>query len=366
MEYKMIKKRMKQGKIAGAKKGMWTNGKPPYPYVYNPAAKQIEVNEDKKKIYRMIVEKYLSGIACQKIAIWLNNSKISLPYGPTRNKKGWSSLSILRLLTNETHLGYMTYGKTRKTRGVIQFLEKEDWIKVTGTHEVLKTPEEHEQILLRVAQNNIIPKKCRSAVLPLSGLLYCSKCGRRMQFKRHPGKTDEYWTAVCVYQYPDGRKCNQTGRKMDEHFYNVLYEKIVKIDDETLKLIEDSDAKYKEISMLLEMKQKELKQIDQAIEKLFDLYEEGVIIKQRFADRISQNEKTKKEIVGEVDLYKRELMMREQTLTVEMIRQRVDEFKVMWRESSTAEEQNLAYRMLVDRIVYDREGTGVSLEVLYK
>lgn len=56
MEYKIIKKRMKQGKVAGAKKGMWTNGRPPYPYVYISATKQVEVDEEKRKIYRLIIE----------------------------------------------------------------------------------------------------------------------------------------------------------------------------------------------------------------------------------------------------------------------------------------------------------------------
>lgn len=81
----MIKKRMKQGKVAGAKKGMWTNGRPPYPYIYNSAVRQVEVDEEKRKIYRLIIEKYLSGINAQKISEWLNQCKIAPPYAGKRN-----------------------------------------------------------------------------------------------------------------------------------------------------------------------------------------------------------------------------------------------------------------------------------------
>lgn len=80
MEYKMIKKRMRQGKVAGAKKGMWTNGTPPYPYVYNQTTRMIEVDPDKLKIYRMVIDKYLLGMSTLQIAIWLNQRKIAPPY----------------------------------------------------------------------------------------------------------------------------------------------------------------------------------------------------------------------------------------------------------------------------------------------
>ncbi|BBH19381.1 hypothetical protein Back11_07260 [Paenibacillus baekrokdamisoli] len=71
IEYKTIKRRMKQGKEAGAKKGMWTNGKPPFPYYYDKNTRSVLVDETKLPIYRAIVEKYLNGTNLGHIAIWL-------------------------------------------------------------------------------------------------------------------------------------------------------------------------------------------------------------------------------------------------------------------------------------------------------
>jgi len=88
-----------------------------------------------------------------------------------------------------------------------------------------KSLEKLALIMAEIAQNAIIPKKCRVGMLPLSGLLYCSKCGRRMQFKRKETKKEGYWTAMCVYTYPDGTKCQQVGRKLDDDFYKALYQK---------------------------------------------------------------------------------------------------------------------------------------------
>jgi len=366
MEYKMIKKRMKQGKVAGAKKGMWTNGRPPYPYVYNSATRQVEVDEEKRKIYRLIIEKYLSGLNAQKISEWLNQCKIAPPYAGKRNKHGWSNNSVLRLLINEIHLGYVIYGKTRNIRGSVQLVEKEDWIKVKGTHEPLKTEEEHDLVLTKIAQNNIIPKKTRSGMLPLSGLLYCAKCGRTMQYRRFVGKKETYWSTVCVHTYSDGRKCNQKGRKLDVVFNHALYSVITKIDKQTLQMVDATISQYSEIATLLEIKQKELVQTEQAIEKLFELYEDGTISKQRFSDRMAVHEKKKKEAQGDIEKYRQILAVNADVVTMENIKNRVSEFKEVWSTASTPSEQNKAYRLLIDRIVYDREENEVTLEVLYK
>ncbi|MBW4081257.1 recombinase family protein [Paenibacillus sp. S150] len=80
IEYKTIKRRMKQGKEAGAKKGMWTNGKPPFPYYYDKNTRAVLVDEAKRPIYRTIVEKYLIGNNLGQIAIWLTDNRIPTPY----------------------------------------------------------------------------------------------------------------------------------------------------------------------------------------------------------------------------------------------------------------------------------------------
>lgn len=161
MEHKMIKKRMIQGKVAGAKKSMWTNGRPPYPYVYNRITRKVEIDQDKLIIYRSIVEKYISGTNLQQISIWQIATTLLHRIGENVINRGWSHVSLHRLLISETHLGYIVYGKTRTNRGTTEIVDKDDWIKVQGDHEPVKTQEEQEQILARLAKNKLIPSKCR-------------------------------------------------------------------------------------------------------------------------------------------------------------------------------------------------------------
>lgn len=49
-----------------------------------------------------------------------------------------------------------------------------------------------------------------------------------------------------------------------------------------------------------------------------------------------------------------------------MIQNRIDEFKELGSIAITPSEQNRAYRLFIDRIVYDRQDKGVTLEVLYE
>lgn len=66
LELAKFSKRVKEGKVEGTILGKWTNGKPPYPYLYKKTIRNISgkditegnvvVDENKAKIYRMIIE----------------------------------------------------------------------------------------------------------------------------------------------------------------------------------------------------------------------------------------------------------------------------------------------------------------------
>lgn len=171
---------------------------------------------------------------------------------------------------------------------------------------------------------------------------------------------------MCVYTHPDGTKCQQVGRKLDDDFYKALYQKIIKIDKQTLEMVEETNEQCQELEALLEVKQRELAQTEKGIEKMLDLYEDGMLTKQRFSERIGGHEKAKSELEVEIEKCKMALRAQVHLVTVEMIQSRIDEFKELWSNAITPSEQNRAYRLLIDRIVYDREENGVTLEVLYK
>jgi site-specific DNA recombinase len=95
----------------------------------------------------------------------------------------------------------------------VELVPEEERIKVMGTHEKLKTPEEHEAIMERLLKNRMLNPNSRRSIFPLSGLLYCEKCGSRMRFRVGENKKQgQHWSALCYHQYKDGSKCEQRGK----------------------------------------------------------------------------------------------------------------------------------------------------------
>lgn len=69
---------------------------------------------------------------------------------------------------------------THSKRGQLELIPEEER---TGTHEKPETPEEHEAIMEWLLKNRMLNPNSRRNIFPLSGLLYCEKCGSRMRFR---------------------------------------------------------------------------------------------------------------------------------------------------------------------------------------
>lgn len=111
-ELKMITKRLRQGKKIGALRGDWTNGTPPFPYVYQQYQdkfnkKGLVVHPERYLIYREFVELALNNKSPREIATIANNRGLRTPKGYI-----WHAESIYRILIDETGLGKIISNKT--------------------------------------------------------------------------------------------------------------------------------------------------------------------------------------------------------------------------------------------------------------
>jgi site-specific DNA recombinase len=378
-ELNIIRERLLNGKKGGAKQGRLTNGNPPYPYIKVRNIVQdekgrikvdftIEVDEEKNTVYQRIKQMYLQGINTEKIAFQLNKEGIPSPSG-----KMWSSTAINRLLRHEFHMGKVIYGKYKWTKTPlsgkleVKARDESEWSVGFGNHPILKTQEEHQKIMEIMSRNQKIPRKSRAGVFPTSGLLVCKKCGRMMTYSwgRIEKKTGKlYHYTKCYYKNPFGEKCPQKGVKMDENFYNALYDTIITnyVDAKRIKQIAQNNEEKKQREKLIKEKKAKLQKEEDALRKARKFLEEGVY-------DISDFTNTKKEREPVIQRLKKEIAEleneNEYIYTDKELEKMIDNFKKNWHKATTAQEQNHLLRSIVKKIYYDRTGDIITFEIEY-
>ncbi len=158
MYAKDISKKISSVKHDKQRKGLFIGGKPVYGYKMHPTEKnKIVIDEAVAPVVRRIFGMALSGMSCRQIATRLNEEHIptpatyaGLPVGKPGPYTGlWSSERISDMLQNETYIGNMVQGRSRKinykTKKCIRQQPK-DWVVVEGTHEPLIDQETFDKV----------------------------------------------------------------------------------------------------------------------------------------------------------------------------------------------------------------------------
>lgn len=351
-EYKMIKKRLMQGKKIGAKLGNWTNGTPPFPYEYDPNRKGLVVNEDKLPTYRFMVEEYLNGKSLSDIAWELN--KIGIP--SPRNGR-WHEQVIKRLLADETHLGKIisnkTEGhpsKTKRSSKPFRVKPRSEWIIVENCHKAVKTQEEHDKILETIKRRR--NKRGANKIYPLTGLLRCGLCGSSLGFLERSNKI-----LIRRCQHRDintGEKCKNRGGTTDLIIKEInmqieqYYERLIQL------LNQDNEEENKLIPKLIKEKEELILRKERALDRIREAYEEGVYTLEEFHERSDKAKYEIQELEDEVKLLKRKLKSEEKVSMEERIRY-LEYFKEeIGKPQKTSEDLNKLYKTIIESITWIR------------
>ncbi|MCI3920399.1 recombinase family protein [Paenibacillus sp. TRM 82003] len=207
------KERMREGKIAGAKRGEWVNGAAPYGYEYIHKTKKLAPHAENREHYRFMVESYVSGMPIYEIAFELNRRGIPSPKG-----SHWQDGTIGRMLQNEAYLGTVIFGKSegsahknKKTKP-LRTKEEEEWIITKNAHEPLLSQEEYDEIQRLLSIRQKVPVKARQGAYLFSGLIYCGDCGKAMRYTRKTlKKGDSFYVVKCQTASPIGERCGNRG-----------------------------------------------------------------------------------------------------------------------------------------------------------
>ncbi|WP_025909357.1 recombinase family protein [Priestia flexa] len=358
MEYRAIRRRLVRGKKRGAKRGEWTNGRPPFPYDYDAEKKGLIVNQSKLEVYNFMKENFLDGMPFYEIAWELNKMGIKSP----RNGV-WHENTVRRILIDETHLGRIisnkTEGsghKTKKAKTLVR-KQREEWIVVENCHEAVKTEDEHERIKILLQKRRLIPVAARKGKTPLSGLLRCSKCGCTLQYTRKKSASGELviYVRKCQHSDPFGERCHNLGGNVKYALDAINYaiDKQLESYKHTMKNDEGTDTKT--IRMNIKRKLEEIEKKEKAIDRIDEAYEEGVYDLKKYNSRM---EKVKKEILQleeELEIIQSELK-RAESMTIEEKIIRLEQAKgELSLKNLSMQRMNKIYSSIIDSVIWTKE-----------
>ena len=187
MYAKDISKKISSVKHDKQRKGLFIGGKPVYGYKMSPTEKnRIVIDEEAAPMVRRIFSMALDGMSCRKIATQLNEEKVPTPAAyaglPVANPGPytglWSSERISDMLQNETYIGSMVQGRTRKINYKSKKCIRQDrrnWVVVERTHEPIIDRETFDKV--RVLVNSRRHTRSRTYDFLLKGLIFCHECG---------------------------------------------------------------------------------------------------------------------------------------------------------------------------------------------
>lgn len=368
-EYKMITKRLRQGKKIGARQGQWTNGVPPFPYVYQHYGnkhneKGLVVNDEYLVIYRTMIDLALSGYSPRKIAEYLNRNGILTTRG-----NYWSAVAIQRLLTDETHLGKIISNKSqgdghknkRPNAKPAKRLHTSEWIVVENCHDPVKTQEEHEKIIQLIADRRLIGTKARHQTFALSGLIKCERCGHSHTFYN---KQNRLYMKPCWYINPLGEKCGNEGIVVSM-LEDLILAEIAKYKDNFITDFEHDGINIQRLYGLISDKESLLAKQKKALSLVNDAYEMGDYNREEWIERKQKRELEIRKTADEICELTKRTKDDMQISNTERLNALSDFFdNIATVEDSSA--MNDLYRTILESIVWYKEGNTIRVRINFK
>jgi len=288
-ELRMITRRMQRGRVASVEEGNYIGTRPPYGYLIHQEGRErfLVPHPEQAPIVKQIFQWYANEeIGASKIAARLNEMGIRTYTGRT-----WTSPSVLVILKNEVYIGLIqwkkreqkksrTPGKRRDTRT----RDKSEWISVRGKHEPLVNEELFRKAQDRLKSKYHVPYQLINGVTnPLAGLIKCGKCGYSMVLRPY---TKQAPHIKCYNRFCDNKSSRV--EYVETKLIQALEEELqhIKIKWSARRKKKDSTVEIHE--QVIQSLERELKELEQQKERLYDFLERGIYSEDVFLER-SQN-----------------------------------------------------------------------------
>lgn len=365
-EYKTINRRLQRGRIASVKEGKYVGSTAPFGYrrvkIKHDKGYTLEIVPEQAEVVRQVFEWYCHGELLpdgtyQRLGTDSIASRLDLLGIKPAINDFWSKASISDMLRNITYCGKVFFGQRKYVKSfangniITVRQNNDDFICCDGLHEAIIP-----QALFDLAQSvrsqnkkNTLPAKM---VLqnPLSGLVYCQKCGKLMT-RLGENSRNKYATLKCPNKYCDNISSPLflVEKQVLTFLRNWLNTYDLKQDSfQPFPIEKDILSKKRSLSQL----NSEYESLQKQLNKTYDFLEQGVYSLDVFSQR---QQSIKKELAAlkdkmhsvEDELSRIDALVVEKEQFAPKVRALLDSY-----DTNTAEANNRILHEVIEKITY--------------
>ena len=375
-EYKTINRRLQRGRLASVKEGKYVGSQSPYGYVreklvgdkgYTLAPLPAEAD-----VVRLIFHLYTVGeeqedgsferFGVSRIVRRLNDMHI-----PPRKSEHWSPATIRDILINPVYIGKIRWNWRKDSKRMIDGRVAvsrprssiDECTVADGKHAPLVDVAVFDKAQEFMAQNPPRPVNDRATVKnPLSGLVVCAKCGKRM-VRRPYNDRNQPDTLLCADTACDN--VSSALHYVEERILDALREWLSEY-----RLQWSDTAVETENETSIALKEKALRRLasehetlNKQLDNAHDLLEQGVYTTEQFLDRsrklserIKKNEADRSALGADIAADKKRERGRKQIVP------KVEKLLDVYESLPSAKAKNDMLKEVLEKVVYLKTKNG--------
>lgn len=359
-EFKIIGRRIQRGRIESAKEGRFIGSTAPYGYnkikIKKDKGYTLEINDEEAKVVQLIFEMYLKGDGKMVIARKLDALGIK-----PRSEKPWSSSTVVNILKNPVYIGKVRWGYRKYTKeltegSVKKHREKnENCVYVDGLHPPIVSENDFNEAQQILKRRTTTPLKADLSLKnPLSGLIYCGKCGSAMT-RLGENSRSRSATLKCSNRYCDtvASKLHLVENAVIDFLTGWIEEYKINVEQNSPLLPESTLDVYKNNQAALSS---ELETVNKQINKTYDLLEQGIYTPEIFKERSENLTAKKAELTGKIAEIEADVKKYQETLSIrENFIPYFENVLAVYGKTADVAEKNRLLKTIVQRITYTKD-----------
>lgn len=280
------KKILARGREQSSREGKYVSSILPFGYnkekLKNEKGYKLIINEEEAETVRLIFKLYNDNVGTQMIANHLNkiNAKAKI-------KSYWNPTMVRNILQNPVFNGKIRWNHRKEVQKVVNGVViksrpiNDDYILVNGLHEAIIDDDiwNKTQELMKQRKTQKPPTEIKN---PLAGLVYCKMCNEKMVRRPYTNKYSD--TLMCRNITC---KCVASDLKIVENKVIESLKKIL-INYQEIYIDKVNTEDMVNYEVIKENLKKEIDNYKTQLEKIYNLFENGIYNNEEFSTRRTQ------------------------------------------------------------------------------